>query len=81
MRRLVYTTKFKKDYRRYLHKPRHLEALNGILSMSRGQVNDISEITTDCADYTDFNECTRRHEDTKFLSLRENLDSLRILGF
>ena len=31
MRKLVFTTKFRKDYHKYLHKPKHLEALNGIL--------------------------------------------------
>jgi mRNA interferase YafQ len=31
MRTLVYTTQFRKDYRKFLHKPKHLEALNTIL--------------------------------------------------
>ena len=31
MRKLVYTTQFRKDYRRYHHKPKHLVALNDIL--------------------------------------------------
>ena len=44
--------------------------------MPRGQVNDFSEITADCADYTDYNDCTRRREDTEFLSLRENCNEM-----
>ena len=33
MRKIVYSTQFRKDYRRYLNKPKFLAALNDILRM------------------------------------------------
>jgi len=33
MKRLVFGTKFKKDYKRYIHFPKRLEALNEVLRM------------------------------------------------
>lgn len=33
MKRIVYTSQFKKDYRKYVHKPKMLAALNEVLRM------------------------------------------------